>query len=327
MIETNTVFIIGAGASVPYGYPTGKELRRIICKDVGKIIKAHISRNQGTQFEDELQDFSQLLNEMKDAFFRSGTPSIDMFLSRSSSYAEVGKSAIVASILDAESSSVFHEETVIPEQDWYSYLYHRMSNELTGKDDCKRFGENKVAFITFNYDRSLEHFLSECLRYSFIDSLRYSVNIAELIPFRFIHVYGCVSDLPWQSGSGLRYGDRNDFRTVQRLTRNIRVIYDRADANLYEAKQAILDADRVFFLGFGYAKENLDVLGLPDILNNHQKVYGSAYKFTKKERNSIVNYFCQRKDCTLNNNNEKVTRKGNVWLADYDCHRLLREWL
>jgi hypothetical protein len=29
----NTVFILGAGASTPYGYPTGQELRDYICKE------------------------------------------------------------------------------------------------------------------------------------------------------------------------------------------------------------------------------------------------------------------------------------------------------
>jgi len=31
MIKTRTVLILGAGASMPYGYPSGKELKRIIC--------------------------------------------------------------------------------------------------------------------------------------------------------------------------------------------------------------------------------------------------------------------------------------------------------
>lgn len=30
MIKTNTLFILGAGASKPFGYPTGKELRDLI---------------------------------------------------------------------------------------------------------------------------------------------------------------------------------------------------------------------------------------------------------------------------------------------------------
>ena len=33
MITEDTLLILGAGASFPYGYPTGKELRHIICKE------------------------------------------------------------------------------------------------------------------------------------------------------------------------------------------------------------------------------------------------------------------------------------------------------
>ena len=32
MIETKTVFVLGAGANAPYGYPTGAGLRKEICK-------------------------------------------------------------------------------------------------------------------------------------------------------------------------------------------------------------------------------------------------------------------------------------------------------
>lgn len=37
MITENTIFILGAGASKPYGFPTGAELREQICKL--KIVK------------------------------------------------------------------------------------------------------------------------------------------------------------------------------------------------------------------------------------------------------------------------------------------------
>ena len=34
LIETSTLFILGAGASAPYGYPLGSELRDNINKDI-----------------------------------------------------------------------------------------------------------------------------------------------------------------------------------------------------------------------------------------------------------------------------------------------------
>lgn len=42
MINTPTVFILGAGASVPYGYPTGASLRasiiRNFCNDLQQLL-------------------------------------------------------------------------------------------------------------------------------------------------------------------------------------------------------------------------------------------------------------------------------------------------
>ena len=36
MINTNTVFVLGAGASIPYGFPSGAELREILCAPITK---------------------------------------------------------------------------------------------------------------------------------------------------------------------------------------------------------------------------------------------------------------------------------------------------
>ncbi|WP_156096076.1 hypothetical protein [Methanobacterium sp. SMA-27] len=34
MIKTPTVFVLGAGASIPYGYPSGEKLREEICHEL-----------------------------------------------------------------------------------------------------------------------------------------------------------------------------------------------------------------------------------------------------------------------------------------------------
>jgi len=129
MIDTDTVFILGAGASVPYGYQTGAELRAEICSEFqGKYdqispkgISGHI--NFALSSEGAIK-FAQ-------AFKKSSTPSIDLFLARNPEYSEIGKIAIVLSILDAERKSEFREDIDIKfqKQDWYSYLYRRMTKK------------------------------------------------------------------------------------------------------------------------------------------------------------------------------------------------------
>ena len=68
MIERPTLFVLGAGASEPYGYPTGAELRRYICDifpglfsdfidtTVGKPVPA--ARSQNTDFSEAFRKSS-----------------------------------------------------------------------------------------------------------------------------------------------------------------------------------------------------------------------------------------------------------------------------
>jgi len=49
-------------------------------------------------------------------------------------------------------------------------------------------------------------------------------------------------------------------------------------------------AERIFFLGFGYAPENMDVLGLPDVIPPiNCEVYGTAFGLNDKEVERIRN--------------------------------------
>jgi len=45
MITQQTVFILGAGASAPYGYPTGAGLKDIICDEISELFDLLIPRS------------------------------------------------------------------------------------------------------------------------------------------------------------------------------------------------------------------------------------------------------------------------------------------
>jgi hypothetical protein len=79
VIYDNTVFILGAGASVPYGYPTGKELREYIC--------SHFKERFG-EIEETNVSYT---NRFSDTFKKSSTGSIDLFLSRNTQFSEIGR--------------------------------------------------------------------------------------------------------------------------------------------------------------------------------------------------------------------------------------------
>ena len=148
MIDIETVFILGAGASNPYGYPTGKGLCDDICSNFKSnfhnIIK---SDNDNTRYKigNLIYDPDKFCRNLEDAH----TPSIDLWLARNPDFSHIGKLAIILSIFDAERKSKFRED-IESGQDWYSYLYHRMTSSLVDPDSYKNFRTNKVTFITFN---------------------------------------------------------------------------------------------------------------------------------------------------------------------------------
>jgi len=92
------------------------------------------------------------------------------------------------------------------------------------------------------------------------------------------------------------------------------VIHERTDLDLDNAKQKISDARRIFFLGFGYAEENLEILNIPKLFNKEQEVYGTALGKTKKEISGIKSGMQLQKDYGL-------------FITEMNCYNLLREFL
>ena len=109
-------------------------------------------------------------------FRKSSNKSIDLFLARNPSLVTVGKLAISLEILKSEIASKFREEIDNPALDWYSYLFDRFTDTFLDKDKFT-ISDNKVSFITFNYDRSLEHFLIESLTYLILLELQGDVSL------------------------------------------------------------------------------------------------------------------------------------------------------
>lgn len=96
MIKEKTVFILGAGASVPYGYPTGKELRYEIIQNHPERLKRAISHGVNkTSAKEPIGDAKSLAEK----FEKSSTESIDLFLARNHRLSQTGKLAILLTLL------------------------------------------------------------------------------------------------------------------------------------------------------------------------------------------------------------------------------------
>ncbi len=267
MIKEKTVIILGAGASKPYGYPTGKELRNYIC---GNFIHDFFNKTKIPRHSNYFHKIEEIIN----AFSKSNNKSIDLFLSRNPDYEELGKQIIAFSIIKNEINSKDPIKLESDEEDWFSELFELLSNQLTEPHSYQKFLDNNISFITFNYDRSLEYLLFESLNNSFTKTKASEIaNVLLKIPI--IHVYGKLTDLPWENSNhfiGYR-GFNLEYST--NYAKNIKVIYSSRieETRIESAKNLIIDANRVFFLGFGFAPENMKILEIPKLLaNNKTKV-------------------------------------------------------
>lgn len=285
MITDKTVFILGAGASRPYGFPSASELRRDIIIDFPEMYKRSFAEQNNLDLSkvDLHPDFERVIN----TFNKSSTKSIDLFLSRNKQFYNIGKIIIAYLIASYESKSKFREEIEAPQFDWYMHIYDLLTKHISDPEKLISFFENNnVSFVTFNYDRSLEQFLYE----SFFNSFSTKRNeIAKLFSnIKILHVYGKIAKLPWENEyPRLEYGSPNYFGNLDELAKSINIVFEERTDDLSEAKQLISDAQRIFFLGFGYADENLDALDFNSLIHQGSRIYGTGLGLTDSERRKV----------------------------------------
>jgi hypothetical protein len=309
LIDKKTVFVLGAGASCPYGYPSGTRLRERICLHKGFMqdFNSYRLAEKLTPEKDTIR--LQGTRKFKDAFNKSKIKSIDMFMANNPSLASIGKYIVAFEIFRAEQQSLFGEEAKLSKEslvfaqkgplallaqplflgdDWYFYLYNRLVEGLVGKDALPDFSDDKLAFITFNYDRSLEQFLYESLSNSFTE-----VPEAEIIKclkkLKILHVYGQIMSLKWQdSEQGVDYHPQINEPLLEKAAANIKTIYEQKESlELNDARRLLTQAEQIFFLGFGYALENLEILKLPDRTKRTTSIYGTTFGLEIREKFDI----------------------------------------
>ena len=95
MIKTETLFILGAGASVPFRYPSGIQLRNLIC---GQTRKAAAIQALKPVNDDETW-YAQSVDKFITEFSRSSLYSIDFFLENRKEFMDIGKITIASYLL------------------------------------------------------------------------------------------------------------------------------------------------------------------------------------------------------------------------------------
>ncbi|MDD3020891.1 MAG: hypothetical protein PHX61_07945 [Alphaproteobacteria bacterium] len=316
MFTEDTVFILGAGASWHYGYPTGEDLvKKIIEK--AKSFADNLSENSPHPFRKDVfgSYTAKICNEEIPPFEYSSSRNvirnncyllanrlvqtnalvIDYFLSQQTdAIQELGKFFIAWVIIECEatyfsglnasgsnncnrnrkieSGKAYKEYN----DDWCRFLLHKIIGDCENNESASSGGrclsDNKVKFITFNYDVSLEQNLLKGLQ-AFSDFFGQKKIEEFFSDDRFIHMYGQVRTDYFKDPTSIS----TKWDTAKRINPDFKAIYDASlqirtiegnkgeDQIFDRSKNVVRNAKRIFILGFGFDDRNCERLGLSTI--------------------------------------------------------------
>jgi hypothetical protein len=276
MITKPTVLILGAGASMPYGFPSGQDLLGII----HNCLEPNSPGNWITTIK-ELGITEDCIRTFRYDLYHSGRSSVDAFLEHRPEFLEIGRLVIMLSLIPCEQEHLLFNNKM-REQNWYQYLFDKLNAPFDA------FDENRLSIITFNYDRSIEHYMFKAMRSLYGKSDEECARKLNNIPI--IHVHGRLGALPWQKGGGRSYLPRPDLLTLEEkksVSKQIVVISEDIDTSpdFEDASKLMMTAERIYFLGFGYHEMNLRRLRI-DILKN-KTLTGTSYQLGVAETKAI----------------------------------------
>jgi len=278
MINEPTVLVLGAGASAPYGFPTGRKLLLDICASLV---------NEGTPLSLALSSCGYPRDQQKafrDALHMSMLPSVDAFLEYRSEFLEIGKAILSCALIPYEKLDPIHNRT--SKMNWYEYLFSKILPTWNVSD-------LKLSFVTFNYDRSLEEFLFNALTHAFGGDVADIRKLLGYIPI--VHVYGQLGQYPGiVEGVGRAYSQTVDRDIVSRCVSEIKIVHEDAETpQLNKARELLLKAKTICFLGFGYLEINLERIcpWKTEKISDHTELFGSALGLIGAERTKVETFF------------------------------------
>lgn len=251
---------------MPYGFPSGADLRRLICEG---------GHSESSKLARELSEWahvdSSVVINFARQFEQSRIVSIDEFLSRRIEHTEIGKYAIATLLCPLEDPAKFDDPT--NNDDWYSALWNALVSEVHRLEDLKN---NKLKVITFNYDRSLESYLHSAIKNTFAVSDAAALDAMASIPI--LHVYGSLGNFGIKTeGQNRPYPGKQNAISLTTAANGIKVIPEaRDDDEVFKTTQIwFRESNRVCFLGFGFDQLNIKRLGLREVVEDGIKYKAS----------------------------------------------------
>jgi hypothetical protein len=322
------VFVVGAGASKEAGLPVGNELTLKIETSLNFSFNASQLSSGDSLIYNSLSHAAPDRSS-RDKYFDScvhasqriaaampQAMSIDNFLDVHSEDEYVtlcGKLAIVRTILEAEATS-FMKVQDSPrgptlsfrqgKKTFYSLLFQILTENCKFADLSERL--SKVAFVVFNYDRCIEHYLHYAVR-NYYD-VNQEIAIEALSRLRIYHPYGVVGSLPMlRSERPIGFGSEPTPGNLVTLAKGIRTFTEGTDPESSEIdtiRQTVHTCKRLVFLGFAFHRMNVDLLA-PNPTESSTygslKVFGTAHGISTSDVELISADITNRLNLPLNN--------------------------
>src|SRR5690606_8919930 len=135
---------------------------------------------------------------------------------------------------------------------WYNSFFQILHENCQADDLDERFG--RVAVVSFNYDRCIEHYLHCALRNYYDVTTERATEVMRNM--QIFHPYGSVGALPWRiHNGGVVYGANVGADTLISSSKGIRTFtegIDPSNSDIEYIRAILRDADRIAFLGFAF---------------------------------------------------------------------------
>jgi hypothetical protein len=311
------LFVLGAGSSMPYGFPDGRRLivatANYIEKQTNDLIILFSHKYNQKVVRKECESLSQ---KLKDPYVNS----IDRLLANHQDnhiYMEIGEYSLLSVIADYEkkfvSGKLFKEQPTTDNmygyrfnqvRDWMEHLFFKMFEYAN--HNLSVFREIPFYFASFNYDRLFVYKLALAIHANYPLKLEESLKIANsYCQDHLVHVHGSVGDIISKPFGDVI--DPSDF--------SIKLVHQElTDTDKRILKDWFIKVSEVVFLGFGYHKENVNKLVFENI---GSKVACGTFKGLGKAE--IIDAYTQFKVM----NNLELRNLENT----HDCLGLLKEFI
>lgn len=310
MFEEPTVIITGAGSSMEFGLPSGKDIFATLEKEA----KNSISRWQGqpalindgiiptpsfsffnliSYLDEKDKVFQTQLQQIGRTIDLQFDDSIDEYLYNNEKFQEVGKLLSVWRLYcSLYQEAIFNNKKILSRRDdhmfktspiknatksWLASLAHKITKDC---QNVEELNQNKLTIITYNYDSLIEEGL-----YSLIRASGKFEKLKKLDFIDIIHVNGKLKTastfpLKIEAWSGKSFLQQDILQDIKNNSKNIFMVNENTDIETSAvrkvARNYIKNSQKIFSLGFAFDKNNVELIGL-DKLTSTQKLYALNY--------------------------------------------------